>query len=477
MAGGPKVVVYAGPTLSAADVRAVLPGAQVRPPAGRGDLLAEQWSPGDVAVVVDGYFRERRSVGHKEILHVLTEGAVVVGTASMGALRAAELGPCGMRGTGRVHAMYASGEIDGDDEVGVLHGPAELGYPPRTVALVNLRYGCAEGADADLVTAEAGRRIVAAAKALPFTHRGWKDIEGALEEQDHEALWTLEEMIDSGVWDVKRLDALSALRTLADGGSTAADGGGALQTPATQTPALQTPPLQTPAADGPATDESAAAPVPFTGIGRTQALVRRTRREHAPGRWMSDLDALDAARLFDEDYPALHESVLSGLLEEFAAARGHTLEAYAAAKLGLDDRTPFPDTLARWFTAPEAAGLPAADRIRLLMVRVWPVWQSMDWRPAVLARLRASERWDEWCELVERADRAAQDAPRLVVPPPTMCAKLFLRHWQRPGTSPDVETARRGFAGLEGLGGSVQRFFAYDIRRARDKGRGNAAVR
>ncbi|MFD5143583.1 TfuA-like protein [Streptomyces sp. NPDC058401] len=435
---GSRVVVYAGPTLSAADVHAVLPQAEVRPPAGRGDLLADQWHPGDVVVVVDGYFRERRSVGHKEILQVLTEGAEVIGAASMGALRAAELAPCGMRGLGTVFTMYASGEIDGDDEVGVLHGPAEMGYPAQTVALVNLRYGCKEGAETELIAPDAGRRIVAAAAALPFTHRGWKDIERALDEEDHEALGTLEEMIHSGVWDLKRLDAMAALRTIASRGAV--------------------PP-------GPVAPE-----VPFTGISRARSLARRTRREHAPGRWMSDLDVLDAARLFDEGYPALHEDVLTGLLEELAGARGMTLEGYARARLGLDGRSPLPDTLARWFTERERAGLPDADRIRLLMVRVWPVWQSVDWRPAVLARLRESEHWEEWCALVVRADEAAEETgPRLVVPPPQMCAKLFLRHWQGRGTSPDIEMARRGFTGAEGLGAAVPRFFALDVRRGRER--------
>ncbi|MFD9302760.1 TfuA-like protein [Streptomyces sp. NPDC060048] len=437
---GSRVVVYAGPTISAADVHAVLPRAEVRPPAGRGDLLAEHWRPGDVAVVIDGYFRERRSVGHKEILHVLTEGADVVGAASMGALRAAELAPCGMRGLGVVYGMYASGEIDGDDEVGVLHGPAEMGYPAQTVALVNLRYGCKEGAETELVEARSGRRIVAAAAALPFTHRGWKDIERALDDEDHDALRTLEEMIASGVWDLKRLDAVAALTEVASRGA---------------------------AAPAPVTGA-----VPFTGISRSQSLVRRTRREYSPGRWMSDLDVLDAARLFDEDYPALHEDVLSGLLEDLAGARGMTADAYALAKLGLDDRSPLPDPFTRWFTQTELEQLAAADRIRTLMVRVWPVWQSVDWRPAVLARLRESERWDEWCDVVARADEAAEEArPRLVVPPPAMCAKLFLRHWQRHGTSPDVEMARRGFSGPDGLGGAVKRFFAFDVRRGRERGK------
>lgn len=438
-ASAARVVVYGGPTLSAADVRAVLPEAEVRPPAGRGDLLAEHWRPGDVAVIVDGYFRERRSVGHKEILQVLAEGAEVVGAGSMGALRAAELAPCGMRGIGVVYEMYAAGEIDGDDEVGVLHGPAEMGYPAQTAALVNLRYGCDEGAETDLVPLDTGRRIVAAAKALPFTHRGWKDIERALDDQDHDALRTVEEMIGSGVWDVKRLDAMAALRAVADRGAE--------------------PPAPRLAAD-----------VSFTGISRTQTLIRRTRREYAPGRWMSDLDVLDAARLFDAGYPAVHEEVLAGLLDGLAGAQGLTFESYALAKLGLDGRAPLPDSLARWFRESESEPPDAADRIRLLMVRVWPVWQSVDWRPAVLARLREDARWDEWCGLVARADEAAEEAgPRLAVPPPAMSAKLFLRHWQGRGTSPEVEMARRGFSSAEELGGAVTRFFAYDVRRGRER--------
>ncbi|MGW3044773.1 TfuA-like protein [Kitasatospora sp. NPDC001159] len=432
-----RVVVYTGPTLSAAEVHAVLPDADVRPPAGRGDLLADRWSPGDVAVIIDGYFRERRSVGHKEILQVITEGVHVVGAASMGALRAAELAPCGMRGIGTVYGMYASGEIDGDDEVGVLHGPAAVGYPAQTVALVNLRHGCREGAEGDLVPEAAGRRIVAAAKALPFTHRGWKDLERAVGEQDHDALRTLEEMIGSGAWDLKRRDAVSALRAVRSAGTTA---------------------------PGPVTTDA-----PFTGISRTQALARRTRREHAPGRWMSDLDVLDAVRLFDDDYPALHEDVLTALLDDLAGAEGTTTDAYARARLGLDDRSPLPEALTRWFTESEPAGLTAADRNRLLMVRVWPVWQSVDWRPAVLARLRESGRWDEWCHLVARADAAAKETRhRLVVPPPAVCAKLFLRHWRRPGTSPQVEMVRRGFSGPEELGSAVRPFFAFDVRRGRE---------
>jgi hypothetical protein len=360
----------------------------------------------------------------------------VVGAASMGALRAAELGPCGMRGLGAVYRMYASGEIDGDDEVGVLHAPAAMGYRARTVALVNLRYAAHVGARTGLVPAAAGKRIVAAAQALPFTFRTWQDIGQDLSEDDREVLRTMQRLIDSGEWDSKRLDAMSALREVGRHGYTA---------------------------PGPA-----ATAVPWTGISRSQLLARSTRREYLPGRWMSDLDVLDAARLFDDDYPRMHEHTLTGLLDDLAVARDLTVDAYAHAKLGLDDRGDLPGNFASWLTETERAVLHPPERLRQVMVRVWPLWQSVDWRPAVLGRLRESDRWPVWSDIVARADEAADRARyRLVVPPPAICGRVFLRHWQRRGSSPEVEMARRGFASLAELGGTVRRFFAYDVERGR----------
>jgi hypothetical protein len=422
-----KVVVYAGPTISADEVHAVLPEALVRPPAARGDLLVDQWAAGDVAVVIDGYFRERRSVGHKEILRLLGAGVRVIGAASMGALRAAELAACGMDGTGDVFQMYASGEIDGDDEVGMLHGPADQGYPARTVALVNLRHACR------VSSVPAGPRIVAAAKELPFTHRTWGDLARVVGADDLETLRALESGIASGEWDLKRRDAVAALH-----------------------------------AAGRAVEAPARVGVTFTGISDHQVLTRRSRREYAPGRWMSDVDVLTAARLFDPEYPALHERILSGLLTEFCALSAAGIRDYAYEKLGIDGLEPLPGALTAWLTDAEVATLGREEQARLVLVRVWPVWQSQDWRPAVLAAVRAAGRWEQWRDLVVRADEVAEETRfTMVVPPPAICAKLFLRHWRRPGTSAAVEMARRGFAGPEELGAAVRRFMPLDLRSAR----------
>jgi hypothetical protein len=63
----------------------------------------------------------------------------VFGAAGIGALRAAELDAVGMRGIGKIFEGYRDGILRDDDEVAVLHGPEELGYPPLTEALVNIR--------------------------------------------------------------------------------------------------------------------------------------------------------------------------------------------------------------------------------------------------------------------------------------------------------------------------------------------------
>lgn len=434
---GSKVVVYAGPTIAPDAVSAVLPDAQVQAPLARGDLLAGNWNPGDTAVIIDGYFREQRSVGHKEVLWLLSQGVRVIGAASMGALRAAELSPYGMQGVGEVYAMYASNEIDGDDEVGVLHGPAAMGYPPQTVALVSLRYGCKEGSAAALIPEGVGRRIVEAAKALPFTHRTWQEIGSRLGQEDQDSLALLKQRISCGEWDLKRLDALSALR------------------------AAGTP-------DAGAADAPVIEPAALTGISHNWLLARRSLQEYGPGKWMSDLDVLDAARLFDEEYPKLHENALSTMLEGLAESRGMTVQAYTQAKLGVEADAPLPAPLASWLTPAELASLPPEQQHRLVMIRVWPIWQSPDWRPTVLAQLRSSGRWQEWCEIVGRADEAAEEARyRLVIPAPGVCGKLFLRHWRLAESSAQVEMARRGFDSHEDLGRAVKKFFAFDLQRSR----------
>lgn len=76
------------------------------PPVSQGDIAGLLRRRPRVIGIIDGYFERVPAVWHKEILLALSAGVHVVGGASMGALRAAELHSFGMVGVGEVFAWY-----------------------------------------------------------------------------------------------------------------------------------------------------------------------------------------------------------------------------------------------------------------------------------------------------------------------------------------------------------------------------------
>ncbi|WP_432842738.1 TfuA-like protein [Dactylosporangium sp. CA-092794] len=167
-------IVFAGPSLPAAEAARLLPGARILPPIAHGDLLRLDPRPGDRVFIVDGLFLQAAPVRHREILHLLERGVTVAGSSSMGALRAAELWPFGMRGHGEIFRMYRDGEVTGDDEVAIVHGPADEGSKALSEPLVNIRIALRAAAAAGAVTAEEAGRLVELARALPFRLRGYR---------------------------------------------------------------------------------------------------------------------------------------------------------------------------------------------------------------------------------------------------------------------------------------------------------------
>lgn len=137
----------------------------------RGDLLAAMSGEPETMVLLDGYFFGELSVPHKELLYVLDAGVNVVGAASMGALRAAEMHRFGMVGVGTVYDWYDRGIIDGDDEVAVLHLPHDLGYKAVTIALVEVRIALASLTQQGIIGSEEHDTVLAAVKELPFIER------------------------------------------------------------------------------------------------------------------------------------------------------------------------------------------------------------------------------------------------------------------------------------------------------------------
>ncbi|OED49228.1 TfuA domain protein, core [Rhodobacteraceae bacterium (ex Bugula neritina AB1)] len=208
-----SAVVFAGPTIKAADVVAVLPDADVLPPAGQGDIYRAVRHGACAIGLIDGYFEGVPSVWHKEILWAMEQGIAVYGSASMGALRAAELSAFGMVGVGRIYEAYASGDIMDDDEVAVLHSPAELGYAPLSEPMVSIRATVEHAISCAVLNAAQASAVLKTAKALFYQQRSWAQIladVAAAPWLDRFAAW-----LETGAVDAKRTDAQEMLHRMA----------------------------------------------------------------------------------------------------------------------------------------------------------------------------------------------------------------------------------------------------------------------
>ncbi|MHC4878352.1 MAG: TfuA-like protein [Planctomycetota bacterium] len=176
----PRIRFFAGPSIRWHEIEELCAGIdaeiEIAPPIEQGDLLQEIHQSADVIGIIDGYFYQVPSVLHKEILLAIQAGSRVLGAASLGALRAAELDIFGMEGVGRIYEMFADGSIDGDDEVAVQHGPEEIGYQPVTVPLVNVRHAIRLAIAEGFVGRSECRSILSVAQDIHFTKRTWSSV-------------------------------------------------------------------------------------------------------------------------------------------------------------------------------------------------------------------------------------------------------------------------------------------------------------
>jgi hypothetical protein len=168
-----NVVVFAGPSIAASDVDRFLPGATCRPPAAQGDVYRATLTRPAAIGVIDGYFERVPAVWHKEILWALSQGIHVFGSASMGALRAAELASFGMIGVGAIFEAYRDGVLEDDDEVAVAHGPADTGYRAGSDAMVNIRATLTRAVREGVVDAETASALEREAKRLFYAERSY----------------------------------------------------------------------------------------------------------------------------------------------------------------------------------------------------------------------------------------------------------------------------------------------------------------
>ena len=137
----------------------------------QGELYAAACGSPRAIGVIDGYFDGQPAVLHKEILWALTRGIAVFGASSMGALRAAELHPFGMRGVGRIFEAYRDGELTDDDEVALIHGPPETGYVRLSEPMVNIRATLEKAVAGRLIDQATGARLSASAQGAVLSDK------------------------------------------------------------------------------------------------------------------------------------------------------------------------------------------------------------------------------------------------------------------------------------------------------------------
>jgi hypothetical protein len=215
MSASPRAVIFVGPSLPPMQRPADLV-LEWRPPVRQGELYKTALARPGIIGVIDGYFEVTPTVWHKEILWAMAQGIHVYGSASIGALRAAELHPFGMNGVGRIFEAYRDGILSDDDEVAVLHGPEELGYPAVTEAMVNIRATIDNAVSEGVLDRWLVAQLTELGKALFYKERNWDAILGLAAGRglppiplDDFAAW-----LPTGKVDQKRADALEMITAI-----------------------------------------------------------------------------------------------------------------------------------------------------------------------------------------------------------------------------------------------------------------------
>ncbi|GGZ70016.1 TfuA-like protein [Streptomyces bluensis] len=341
------VHVFSGPTVPASRVRELLPGAVCHPPVRHGDLVRLDAAPGDAVVIIDGLWHQSAPVRHKEILSLLADGVRVVGAASMGALRAAELAPYGMTGVGAIFEDLAAGVLDADDEVTVLHTPEGQ---PLSEALVNIRAALVRCAEAGQISTADADTLDGLARALPYTRRTWAALaRRAREEGVAGAFAEVDAWRRRNPYDVKAEDAERALVLVAEGGPPAREAGA------------------------------------WEGEPWRTSFVRYWAAAHRPGPGgVPFLAVLQHQQLYDDQFPARWRArVLSAIAGGGTGPDGAEAAALCtAAAEGVDVAAMSRQQLAYWLAPAELRALPPGEALLRIMVRsarldgAWSVWPS-----------------------------------------------------------------------------------------------------
>jgi hypothetical protein len=207
-----------------------------------------------------------------------------------------------MRGSGRIFEAYRDGALEDDDEVAVIHGPAETGYLALSDAMVNIRATLAAAERDGIIAATTRDALVRSAKELFYHDRAYE----RLLERPAERSLPMRELAALRAWlpqgrvDQKRGDALAMLAAMR---SLLADGPAPMQVDYV---------LEWTEVWDDATAAAAASRQPSAG---------------GSAAWLSDDRVLEELRLEPDTYIAVRDRALLRLLAaREAARRRHALD-------------------------------------------------------------------------------------------------------------------------------------------------------
>ena len=334
--------VYCGPTIALAEAASMIQGSIVHPPVRHGDLLSAGASAGDTVVIIDGIFFHAAAVRHKEILELLAHGVRVVGAASMGALRGAELSRYGMIGVGAIFSEYAAGVIDADDEVAVAYDPS--GYRQLSEALIDMRDVVTSAVGDGTIDRAEGARLIERARALHFAGRSWAALrKESAATGDDEAVHRLERWRAAHPdWERAKLrDAREALRLVADDA------------------------LPQPSALGWASTS--------WRTGFLRHWTARFQGQNSGSRHVPFLAVLQHQQLYDPDFPRRWRRHVLSWIAGTAETAGLETRALATAEAqGLTLANLTAGQISVWLTDTEITTLGAAEKTTRLLVRAVP---------------------------------------------------------------------------------------------------------
>lgn len=164
-----RTLVFLGPSLPVSRARTVLQEASYRPPIRRGDLAAALKEHPAIVGIIDGQFLQSLAVSPLEIFAALRAGTIVLGAASMGALRAVEMSGFGMIGVGTIFRWFRDARLVAEDELAVAYD-AETGAA-LSDALVNMRYAFSHAVAGRVISPETRRVLIRLAKGVYFPDR------------------------------------------------------------------------------------------------------------------------------------------------------------------------------------------------------------------------------------------------------------------------------------------------------------------